>query len=78
MALVSDGDQAENFSVKWIQCCSKYKIMQSCLEPYKQNQNYVELWIQEAKITVSQIQLHTGCYDQYIHDMWAHISNVNN
>ena len=52
--------------------------MQSCLEPYKQNQNYVEHWIQEAKTTVSQIKLHTGCDDQYIYDMQAHISDVNN
>ena len=42
MAFISDGDQAENFSVKWVQHCSKYKTMQSCLKPYKLNQNYVE------------------------------------
>ena len=51
--------------------------MQSCLEPYKQNENYVEHWIQEAKIPVSQMKLHTDCDDQYVHDMWAHKSNVN-
>ena len=78
MVLISDINQAENISAKWIQLCSKYKIMQSSLEPYKQNQNYVEHWIQEAKITESQIKLHTGYDDQYIYDMWAHISNDNN
>ena len=52
--------------------------MQSFLEPYKQNENYVERWIQEAKMTVSQIKFHNGCYDQYIYDMWAHVSNVYN
>ena len=46
--------------------------------PYKQNQNCVEHWIQEAKPTVSQIKLHTGCDDQYICHMWAHVSNINN
>ena len=76
--LITGGNQDKNFSAKWIQLCSKYKIMQSCLDPYKQNQNYVEQWIQEAKTTVSQIKVHTGCDDQYIYDMWAHISNVYN
>ena len=54
VVLISDGNQAKNFSAKWVQLCSKYTIMQSCSEPYKQNQNYVEHLIMEANMAVSQ------------------------
>ena len=59
MSLTGLVNQAENFSAKMIQLSSKYKILLSHFEPYKQNQNYVEQWIQEAKTAVSQIKFHT-------------------
>ncbi len=40
--LITDGDQAENFSQKWIELCAKHFIKQHSSETYKQNQNYVE------------------------------------
>ena len=69
-AIIFNGDPAKNFSAKWIQLCSKYKIVQFCSETYKQNQNCVEHWIQEAKMTVSQMKLHTCCDDECAYNMW--------
>ena len=76
--LITDGDQAENFSQKWIELCAKHFIEQHSSEAYKQNQNFVERWVQEAKTTITQVKQHTGCDDQYSFDMWSHISDVNN
>ena len=76
--LITDGDQAENFSQKWIELCAKHFIEQHSSEAYKQNQNFVERWVQEAKTTITQIKQHTGCDDQYSFDMWSHVSDVNN
>ena len=57
--LITDGDKAENFSTKWVELCSTYLIEQHSSEPYKQNQNYVERWVQEAKTIITQIKQQT-------------------
>ena len=69
VVLVSNGNQAKNFSAKRIQLSRNIRD--------KRNQSYVEWWIQEAKMTGSKMKLHTGGNDQYIFDVWAHISDVN-
>ena len=73
-----DGDQAKNFSQKWVETCTKYHITQHCLEAFKQNQNYVERWVQMAKGVISKIKQVTGCDDKYAYDMWQHVSDVDN
>ena len=75
--LITDGDKAENFSTKWIELCAIHFIEQHSSEAYKQNQNYVKQWVQEAKTTITQIKQHTGQDDQYSYDMWAHVSDGN-
>ena len=75
---LSQRDQAENFSQKWIELCAKHFSEQHSSEAYKQNQNFVERWVQEAKTTITQVKQHTGCDDQYSFDMWSHVSDVNN
>ena len=76
--IITDGDQAENFSQKWVETCTKYHITQHCLEAFKQNQNYVERWVQMAKGVISKIKQVTGCDDKYAYDMWQHVSDVAN
>ena len=77
--LITDGDKAENFSKKWIKLCTKHQIRQTCSEAYKQNQNYVERFVQEAKQAVTRIRQATGQDDNaHIFDMWSHISDVDN
>ncbi len=76
--LITDRDQVENFTQKWIVLCAKHFIKQHSSEAYKQNQNYVEQCVQETKFTITQVNQHTGSDDQYSFDMWSHISDVNN
>ena len=76
--LITDGDKAENFSTKWVEVCATHLIEQHSSEAYKQNQNFVERWVQEAKTIISQIKQHTGLDDQFSYDMWTHVSDVNN
>ena len=76
--LITDGDKSENFSKKWIDLCGLHKIDQHCSEAYKQNQNFVERFVQDAKGAVTRIKSATGADNKYIFDMWSHISDVDN
>ena len=76
--LIMDGDQGDNFSKKWIHLCGLHKKDQHCSKAYKQNQNFVERFVQDTKRAVTIVKQATDVGNKYIFDIWSHISDVDN
>ena len=77
--IITDGEKSENLSTSWKRTCAKHFINQHCSEAYKQNQNYVERFVQMAKDGVSKFKQMCGLKgNEYLFDMWTHYSDVDN